>query len=211
MNRRVDITGQVFGSFVVHGPDLSVGPSRNTRWLLICKGCGISISRQTFGLRNGSIPTCLCWFSSRLAKLPDTTRAYIAGVYDGEGSMYIGLQSRSRSTPLHFLEISIANTDRSLLEWIQAQCGGRVSRKANVKDKRYKPGWTWKASAQQAALFLEWLSPFLRVKSSQAEVAIAFQKRVSLCASTSYKGLAKEEAEWRESQRQKLISIRRTA
>ena len=206
----IDLIGLEIGSFVVIQRDSSQRVGR-ARWILRCK-CGREISRQATQLRALRIPACNCDFEARLLNLPETTKSYIAGIYDGEGSMYIGLQSRSGRVPTHFLEISIANTDKPLLDWVQSVCGGRVSKKGTVKNGHTKPGWTWKASSRQAALFLSCLRPYLRVKASQADVAINFQERVTTSDGSRWNlGIPVAEAEWREQQRFKLIEIRRTA
>ena len=48
------------------------------------------------------------------------TLAYLAGLFDGEGSINIFKQSNKkyRITPCYFLEISIANTHKGVLQWV---------------------------------------------------------------------------------------------
>jgi LAGLIDADG-like domain len=206
MARAVDLKEQVFGTFTALGRDASA--TVNTRWLCQCNICGEERSILTYTLRAGRIPRCRCVFEKKLNDLSETVRAYIAGLFDGEGSIYIGLQANSRSIPLHFLEISITNTDKGVLEWIKEKCGGRITKKAQVKERYRKPIWAWKASSRQAASFLGCIKPYLRIKTEQADVAIMFQERVS---HLMLNRMNREESEWRELQRTKLIAIRGAA
>jgi hypothetical protein len=102
------------------------------------------------------------------------TLAYLAGLFDGEGGIFI-LRKERNNRFLYWLEISITNTDVELISWIQSVVGSRISLKPEMFKVNGKPIHRWRASANQAATFLAMIKPWLKTKRERAEIAIAFQ------------------------------------
>lgn len=98
---------------------------------------------------------------------------YIAGFFDGEGCIHI-YKSRSRGFTL---QVSAANTDRQVIQFICDRFGGRIHR-LQKKGNR-KPCWRVDLVARRANHLLTALLPYLRVKKDQAELALEFQKSMS--------------------------------
>ena len=96
--------------------------------------------------------------------------AYIAGVIDGEGT--ISLSRRHRNDDRQ-LVISIANTERELLEYIQQSVGaGRITRKRVVSAK-HTPSVTYVIGNRQALSLLKQVAPYLRTyKAKRAELVL---------------------------------------
>ena len=102
--------------------------------------------------------------------------AYIAGLFDGEGS--IG-SSPSRKAPMNYrVYISIGMCDRAPIDFAASVLGGKV-----VQCKRMtlsgKPVYTWKLWCQKAADVLEQLMPYLLIKRERAEKAIQLARMMN--------------------------------
>ena len=118
--------------------------------------------------------------------------AYLAGIFDGEGSVTItrtynkhkpaiSRNSRSLGNPnpgvseRMIMQVAVAMTDRAIPEWLHEEFGGRfMSRR--FPGTTYKERWDWLASANIAKDFLRIILPHLRLKRLQAQLAIEFQE-----------------------------------
>jgi len=94
--------------------------------------------------------------------------AYIAGFFDGEGSISI-----ARTGKYYSLRIVISNTNIEPLTFIKNILGGNIhaALPKNVKHKRY---YNWYKCGKHAAEVLEILLPFLIVKRERAILAIEY-------------------------------------
>lgn len=100
---------------------------------------------------------------------------YLAGILDGEGSTHLDVQHRVN-------EISIANTNYELLEWVQKFTGmGRIYSTNTTNHKQRRTVWLWRiARLQEVKDFGERILPFLRVKKLEVEVMVFYaQHRLS--------------------------------
>lgn len=101
--------------------------------------------------------------------------AYMAGLFDGEGSIYIGKASSHRQQ-LYSVCLSITNTDKDVLQWAVEHFGGAVSLKP-AERAHYKTRYLWRAQAiRNTAIVLEQILPFLKIKKQQALLALRFLK-----------------------------------
>jgi hypothetical protein len=59
----------------------------------------------------------------------DIQLAYLAGIIDGEGSIYIGNFSCNpkTGTPYYQTNMEVTNTDAGLIDWLMGNIGGRRS------------------------------------------------------------------------------------
>lgn len=94
--------------------------------------------------------------------------AYVAGFFDGEGC--VGF-ARCRSTI--FPRILVTNTNRDVLEELQANFGGDI-KPLSLRKEAWKQGYSWRLSWSKAVDFLERIHPYLRLKSRQAETVFAW-------------------------------------
>ena len=105
--------------------------------------------------------------------------AWAAGFFDGEG--YVGIQKRSHKKYIgHYLRIGINHVAPEPLYEMRNLFGGTV-----VKDKRPPVGnrktrHRWVTSTQNAADTLKQMMPFFHNKANVAEIALDFQKTVSV-------------------------------
>lgn len=107
------------------------------------------------------------------------TRAYFAGLVDGEG--YIGIRTvhytHTNSTSLS-LQITITNAVRLPLDEAADRWGGGVH---STERRPGRPVFRWYVPARAAAAFLREVSPYLRIKREQAEIALELQKSIDAC------------------------------
>lgn len=94
--------------------------------------------------------------------------SYVAGFFDGEGSINISRRQRKSFSPEHSLTVAIGQRDGETLDWIQEHFGG------NLHQVKRDGSYTWYCGNQKALAFLKELFPFLRYKKPQAQLAISF-------------------------------------
>ncbi|MGZ6281753.1 MAG: LAGLIDADG family homing endonuclease [Ktedonobacterales bacterium] len=111
--------------------------------------------------------------------LQDTELAYIAGIVDGEGSVYIYLKTggnqRGERKKYHRSALKIANTDKSLIDWLRERIGGTVSRNQPKSDK-YKVVYHLAIEGPSLLTLIDALSPFLLLKQKQMQLVAQMQQ-----------------------------------
>jgi len=97
--------------------------------------------------------------------------SYLAGIVDGEGYVGIGTTNGEYFSPV----VTISNSSRELLEYLQLFAGGRIYHNAKATS-RMKSSYhlTWGGAA--AVEFCSLLLPYLFLKKPQAEIVAAFSK-----------------------------------
>ncbi len=88
--------------------------------------------------------------------IPDTDKAYIAGLFDGEGSIYYKKLKQTRHNrpgkPVHnvwSIRMEIAMTDYSVLVWLYEVLGVGKLNPRKVKPGRKKQ-WRWRCTHRDA-------------------------------------------------------------
>lgn len=99
-----------------------------------------------------------------------TDLAYLAGIIDGEGT--ITLTKNNRSDAFRRIDVSVANTDRALIDWLKAEFGGKVRTRASRKS-HWKTGYEWRVGADQALRLLKRIRRYLRIKRPRADLICA--------------------------------------
>lgn len=101
---------------------------------------------------------------------------YIAGILDGEGSIYISRRipkDGHHRTVIHRAFVIIVNTNLELLSWITAKVGqGSISQHNGAPTGHKKPCYKYVICGPAAARLLSDLLPMLIVKRKRAEIAI---------------------------------------
>ena len=99
-----------------------------------------------------------------------TQRAYLAGIFDGEGNLYA-----QRRQPASFprWQLSVGNTDTNLMAWLAA-FGGNVRLLGRAgHNKRTKDYYCWRLTGAANVLrFLLAVRPWLIIKRLTADEAI---------------------------------------
>ena len=106
--------------------------------------------------------------------------AYLAGFFDGEGTIGIEKQTRRLRTELgqYRLYISVDNTEEEPLLLFALAFGGKV-RYQTPRNIRRKGVFRWRAYTLQAENAIRLMQPHLTVKRSRAIVALKFRSLTS--------------------------------
>ena len=127
--------------------------------------------------------------------LDQTTLAYYAGVFDGEGHITIGASKRPNATVNYWLQVGLTSTHKPILESLQEDFGvGHISLFGHSGKGNRLPCWSWRCMSNQALFVLEAFLPFLRIKREPALLAIEFQRE---------NATSKDQA-WKLSMKQKI-------
>ena len=95
--------------------------------------------------------------------------AYLAGIVDGEGSIRVHSQPRSRS---YSVELTVKMNDRRTVELIHEHFGGSFFTDGHHKEQRIM--YCWNIRSRKAVELLQELLPYLIYKKPQAELCIEF-------------------------------------
>lgn len=101
-----------------------------------------------------------------LAKLPTEKLAYLAGYFEGEGSIWFD----NRKSPM--LYISLTTGDEEVLKEFAVIFGGEVKPVKAYKRKAKRVIFSWEQSGSKAQETLRQLSPFFRIKQTLAFLAL---------------------------------------
>lgn len=131
--------------------------------------------------------------------------AYAAGLFDAEGSIWIGRQKRKFLISFHHsLRISLASMNWLVLNWFKDNFDGYI----RVSDKQQKNiCFQWQTSRNIAASFLRATIPFLQIKKRQAELALQFQSEIK--RNTGYNRTTEESLQRREQFRNQISILNR--
>lgn len=103
--------------------------------------------------------------------MEQTELAYLAGILDGEGSIFIAVRPpRDGRSPSHTLTVVVKMRDPQAVELFQG-LGGTQKYRHRYDGAIY---FVWQAQNKVAFAALVALYPYLRVKKHQAEIAIQF-------------------------------------
>ena len=100
--------------------------------------------------------------------------AYIAGLFDGEGSVDYARRWEKRTKGKYKvwrIRCEVAMTDKYVLEWIRDILGVGTVRPKKVQ-KGMKPQWRWRCSFREAYEFAKLIWPHVQVKIHKIEQLI---------------------------------------
>ena len=105
--------------------------------------------------------------------------AYIAGFVDGEGCIYIKKPGKRN---LHEIKLTVANTDKDVMDWIAVTVGcGKVRLRSRKPLKPYwKDQYDWSVTGSTAIRILSEIYPYLKCKKLQAEIAFKYYNTMQL-------------------------------
>ena len=112
--------------------------------------------------------------------IPETERAYIAGLFDGEGCVSYKQYNRKRAHnkkayPTWQIRLEIAMTDKSVLVWLNEILGvGTVGEKRykTKYTKGWKKQWRWRCSHRDAFYVCCLIWPWTHVKLPEIQKII---------------------------------------
>ena len=104
--------------------------------------------------------------------------AYIAGLFDGEGSVYFKKMKQIKHNrpgkPIHnviVIRMEIAMTDKDVVKWCHDFFGCGAFNERKVKPG-YKRQWRWRVSHRYALYVAKLLWPYARIKLHKIEKII---------------------------------------
>mgnify|MGYP001608779721 CR=1 FL=1 len=100
--------------------------------------------------------------------LTETEKAYLAGLFDGEGTVGYYLK---KAIGYHRAQIAIYNSDPRIMEWIRSRIpfGNIVTNKIS----RHR-GWAWMVTSNaQVTEFLVTIRPYLIIKANQVDLLLS--------------------------------------
>ncbi len=96
-------------------------------------------------------------------------RAYIAGLFDGEGCITGHITNGS-----HFFKITISMSNKEVLEWVHGKLGNRGSFWIQKKRPNRKVMYSLGLGEIDGGELLEFLYPYLIVKKNEASLFITY-------------------------------------
>lgn len=105
-------------------------------------------------------------------------RPYVAGLIDAEGCISI-----VRSSGTIHARVCFGNTSKRIVDLMKSITGFGTAGNRLPKMKEHSESWHWRCQCEGAQGLIEQISPFLRIKGSQAELAIYVQSRLMDLAS----------------------------
>jgi hypothetical protein len=104
-------------------------------------------------------------------------RAYIAGLVDGEGSIYVAAVGPERDRTVYPIVV-VAMTHRGVLEWLteRMQAGKlKLHNQTNLRKHPYmKPQYRFQLFGKRAQMLCKAMLPYMRVKHEQARLVCEF-------------------------------------
>lgn len=95
--------------------------------------------------------------------------AYLAGIIDGEGTIYAIRRRRS-------VRVYVVNTDERLIRWLEREFGGLVYRREPRHG--WKAKFEWHVVSRDVSRILTLVLPYLVIKREQAELGLAVRSDV---------------------------------
>jgi hypothetical protein len=112
-----------------------------------------------------------------IATLTPEERAYIAGLVDGEGSIYVAAVGPERHRSVYPI-VTIAMTHRGVIDWLtqRLQAGTvKLHNQTNLRRHPYmKPQYRFQVFGKRAKMLCEAMLPYLKVKVEQARLVTTF-------------------------------------
>lgn len=105
-------------------------------------------------------------------RLPDNEALYLAGIFDGEGTINISRRGPEThaTPPRFFLRVAVDMNHLPTVETFHRYFGGQLY----VARHRLGTGHMWMLRHNDVRPFLQAIGPLLRIKDAQARLAIEF-------------------------------------
>lgn len=108
-----------------------------------------------------------------MARIPDTTAAWLAALIDGEGSVMLIDRRKQRARQFRAV-VSVANTDPRLAKALAIKTGIDRVYIHKAPGPRNRQQYTWRMNAQEIRKWLPILIPWLILKKKQAQLLLRY-------------------------------------
>lgn len=104
--------------------------------------------------------------------------AYLAGIIDGEGCMYLGYNKAHEKYHSWHSMMKVSNCDIELILWLENTFGGAKQTHTRWTSKRAfeRPVYTWQSTGAMLDYLLPLIQPFLVIKNKQCEIMLRYRK-----------------------------------
>lgn len=114
----------------------------------------------------------------------ETDYAYAAGIIDGEGAIAVARKKHFHGFS-YSLSVVVMMTDEEILMWLQNKFGGHVQHyNRSKKHPTWKLMYLWRRCGRDAAIFLNKIMPYLKLKRLRAELAVQMMEIKTLKGGT---------------------------
>lgn len=104
---------------------------------------------------------------------------YFAGLFDGEGCVYVQRRQHPRlKNPTYLMAIQVAMTHEGVIRELQRSFGGRYYPIHWHTRRNNRTAYLWRLNSTEAAALLTKATEFMIVKKAEALVAIEFQAQM---------------------------------
>jgi hypothetical protein len=112
-----------------------------------------------------------------LKNLNNITRAYVAGFFDGEGTILMRNMRRysKKYSTYYYPQVSVVNTHKPIIKYIQKLFGGRIELKSK-HEKRLgrKKLWDLRFRRDESINLLNAIQKYLIIKKENAKIVLEF-------------------------------------
>ena len=124
--------------------------------------------------------------------------AYVAGLFDGEGTVTISCYNASRygGRRREILMVLLSSTDYSIIDYLRGIFGGSLT--ITGAHNNHKEIYRWTLSARMAADFIYRILPYLRIKKEHALLGLEWQATIREVGNQHTQPLPDEVREWRD-------------
>lgn len=104
---------------------------------------------------------------------------YLAGLFDGEGTVGVSCFVRRDGRRQLITNLCMANTDPTVLYWLENEIGGSVKRQEPKSSRNQRQAfYVWTISGPDATRFAKSILPYSRMKSFQLSKFVELRFRV---------------------------------
>ncbi len=114
-----------------------------------------------------------------MIKLSDTSAAYLAGLVDGEGSIGLFIDKRPERHSTYgavIARLKIGMCDEALIKWLQTHTDSGSVTSWSKHNPKWRRCWCISWHGRHAALIINAIWPYLRLKRPQAKVLMQWIK-----------------------------------
>lgn len=108
--------------------------------------------------------------SARLTFDDGQTLAWLAGVFEGEGTVTISSAGKRGYTVLRG---QLVNTDLDLVQPFRERWGGSITRYDRHRDRGHSPYFRWMVGNISAAKFLKEIQPYIRSAKVREKIVLS--------------------------------------
>ena len=130
--------------------------------------------------------------------------AYLAGLFDGEGSVGIYEFKKPNKNSNWQFKVEIANTDWRIMQWLLDNVGGIVHENTRSKS-HWSKAYSWHVQGKNSEIFCQLIKPYTIIKTNQIDACLYFRGYWG----TSNKKQSKEEIDAKKAMSEAIKKMKR--